>query len=240
MTQDDDVLQALNARSSANVADLHYFVVPAFWMHKAWPLLSGKRDDISREQIGPIQSQDLLWGAVSDNEDEEETTSTTTATAQQQHQQKSLMLHELQKRAKNVLIDTSAKPTVTTTSREERFARRHDHQHHAKAGTTLHPQKAHLQDFFLLGPSTWLLLKTKFGYDQEVKRKCALVEINGATTLAVVLQDKHQGKPAVYEAIPPSGRFGYEAVLDKDLVAAGEEELQHPGNVSDDDTDLVS
>jgi hypothetical protein len=124
---------------------------------------------------------------------------------------------------------------------------------HLNAEEPLRPDVKHERDFFLLGANAWLLVKIKFGFDVEIKRKCVM--FSRENPLAVEIQSQGKESQAVRIPIPATGRFRYEDVLSGSHVkeqhkvaaaaAAAAAQAKHLGNVSDDDTadcgdDLVS
>ena len=76
----------------------------------------------------------------------------------------------------------------------------------------------HTKDYFFIGPSAWLLVKEKFGYDgYELARSCSSSIVNGARTIAIQLLAEESDGSATSITIPPSGRFAYEKILQNDI-----------------------
>jgi hypothetical protein len=252
-------MQVMNTQSSKNQTDLSrlkFYVVPAAWMRKAWPVLTAQSvqyADNWRQDIGRIECKNLLvWeNAVSSDEDDDGDNANggkaVTAKVQQKQQQtrKERLMSELNKK---VAVN---KP----------FEQRPQHQRKA----TLHRDLKHEQDFFLLGSNAWFLIKEKFGCDEEIEKECVFDPTSNESRLAVVLhkseastlvvadsstlaqpQEQLLEHPVVKIPIPPTGRFSYEQYLDTTTAKLSNNHKNHnrpvdngthPGNVSEDDTD---
>jgi hypothetical protein len=253
-------MQVMNTQSSKNQTDLarlKFYVVPAAWMRKAWPVLTAQtvhNSDNWRQDIGRIECKDLLaWeNAVASDDDEDGANGNGKTAAfakiQQKKQQtrKEIMMSELNKQA------AVSKPSE----------KRSQHQHKA----TLRRELKHEQDFFLLGCNAWFLIKEKFGCEQEIEKECVFDPTSNESPLAVVLhksesstlvaadsnalaqpQEQLLEHPVVNIPIPPTGRFRYEQYLDTATNAKLSNNHKnhnrsldrgtHPGNVSEDDTD---
>jgi hypothetical protein len=196
-------MSTASSKKQLDLDRMFFYVVPAVWMRKAWPLLSGQKSvvDSGRMELADLVVRDH---EISDEEEEDA------------HSKKNLVLKELQKR---VAVPSSPVRVV----------------HHPHRRPQLRTGLAHAKDFFLLGPSAWQMLKHKFGYDQEIRLKCAFVEQPNGTTLAVILYpaDVAAGSAALHQPIPPTGRFGYESLLLKTT------RKENVGNVSDDENDAM-
>ena len=96
--------------------------------------------------------------------------------------------------------------------RLEKFHRRRE----MRNGSGLRPMKrglVHERDYFVLGPSAWTLVKSKFGDDgYEIARPCVSAKDN-KLAIQLLREESEGGKPTQIE-IPPSGRFAYERVVD--------------------------
>lgn len=255
-------MQVMNTQSSkkqTDLASLKFYVVPAAWMRKAWPVLTAQtvhNSDNWRQDIGRIECKELLvWeNAVSSDDDEDnagenDNGGKTAATAKVQQK-------EQQSRKERLMSELNKKVAVIKP-----FEKRPMHQHKA----TLRRELKHEQDFFLLGSNAWFLIKEKFGCDQEIEKECVFDPTSNESTLAVVLhksesltlaavdsnglaQPQEQLEhPVVNIPIPPTGRFRYEQYLGTPTngkVINNYKSLNrplddgtHPGNVSEDDTD---
>jgi hypothetical protein len=205
-------MQVMNTQSSkkqSDLARLRFYVVPAAWMRKAWPVLSGHSVQNNgtvnvnwRQDIGQIECKDLVRSAHDHDGNGNGGSPVGQGHGQEEQKRKELM-SELNKKVMNK---------------------------HRGNNTTLRRGLKHEQDFFLLGSNAWLLIQEKFGSDQAIEKTCVF-----DPTLAVVLHNKeskssqltangsHNGKPpqeqlelpAVHIPIPPTGRFRYEQYLDK-------------------------
>jgi hypothetical protein len=256
-------MQVMNTQSSkkqTDLARLKFYVVPAAWMRKAWPVLTAQKVQNSenwRQDIGGIECKDLLvWENSVSSDDEHDANgnngnggkTAVTAKVQQKEQQtrKEMMMSELNKKA------AVSKPSE----------KRPQHQHKA----TLRRELKHEHDFFLLGSNAWFLIKEKFGCDQEIEKECVFDPSSNESPLAVVLHKRESATlvaadsdslaqpqeqllehPVVNIPIPPTGRFRYEQYLDTTTSAKLSNNHKnhnrlgdhgsHPGNVSEDDTD---
>jgi hypothetical protein len=255
-------MQVMNTQSSkkqTDLARLKFYVVPAAWMFKAWPVLTAQTVPYAdnnhwRQDIGKIECRELLQeNAVSSDSEEDDMNGNNggngvaTAKVQQQEQQtrKARLMSELNKK-------------VADKPREKRLA------HQPKA--TLRRELKHEQDFFLLGSNAWLLIKEKFGCDEEIEKECVFDPTCNDSPLAVVLHERGSSTlvaadssssslaqpqeqlehPVVNIPIPPTGRFRYEQYLDDTTAKLSNNHKNHnrpldrgthPGNVSEDDTD---
>ena len=84
----------------------------------------------------------------------------------------------------------------------------------------------HGVDYFLLGPSAWLLVKEKFGYDKEIGWPCVYHSTN-ESTLSVAIgaiggASTNQAAHQNFIPIPPAGYFPYQQLL-SDLEGDSEE-----------------
>jgi hypothetical protein len=256
------VMNTVSSNKQTDLARLKFYVVPAVWMLKAWPVLTAQavqNSDDWRQNIGKIDCQDLLvWenavGSSSDDDNEVGANGTNgngNGKAQQKEQQtrKEMMMSELNKKA---AVSSEMRP-----------------QHQKKA--TLRRELKHEQDFFLLGSNAWFLIKEKFGCDLEIEKECVVDLSANESPLAVVLhkresttlvaatasdslaskpQEQLLQLPVVYIPIPPTGRFRYEQYLNTTSTSSSAklsnnhknynrplDRGSHPGNVSEDDTD---
>lgn len=92
----------------------------------------------------------------------------------------------------------------------------------------------HGEDYFLLGPRVWLLLKEKFGSDDVELGHPVVFHEAGDSTLAVAIDHQRQngsstGNPSKqYIPIPAAGHFPYHDLI-KDLEGDSEESFLPPG-----------
>lgn len=74
----------------------------------------------------------------------------------------------------------------------------------------------HEQDFFVLGPMAWNVVKLKFGQVGygliEIARPCVPAKNNGLLAIELRPEESEDNKPFQIE-IPAAGRFAYEQVM---------------------------
>lgn len=151
----------------------------------------------------------------------------------------------------NVDLLASENAEVSSSDEEERglpddsaASLVHGKKRYAMARPLLRRDLQHERDFFLLGANAWLLLKEKFGFDVEIKRRCVLH--TRENPVAVEVHPAEDDLSATYIPIPAGGRFRYEDSLSTNvaidqhkaaaLAAAAAAQAKHLGNVSDDET----
>jgi hypothetical protein len=251
-------MQVMNTQSSkrqTDLARLKFYVVPAAWMFKAWPVLTGQSvqtsNDNWRQDIGPIECKNLL---ISD--DEGDNGDINNHNGEEKDATAKIQQKEQQTRNKERLMSELNKGKVAANQPCEKRPRK----------ATLRRELKHEEDFFLLGSNAWFLIKEKFGNDQEIEKECVFDPTSNESPLAVVLHKSEASTlvaadssslaqpqeqlelPAVNIPIPPTGRFRYEQYLDTNDVAKLSNNHNnhnrpvldngtHPGNVSEDDTD---
>jgi hypothetical protein len=188
VTQDDDTRTVMNAMADHTQCDsLKFYIVPASWFLKAWPLLTARSPDGVqegwRESVGRIQNAELMnvEREVSSSDDEGDG---------------SLNAAERQKK---------------------RFEQLHLRMATKRQQSNMKQGMVHKNDYFFLGPSSWMLVKEKFDFDgHELGRSCVSTG-SSQNTLAIKLQpeESEDNKPLLID-IPASGRFAYEKVLPKE------------------------
>jgi ubiquitin carboxyl-terminal hydrolase 4/11/15 len=212
-------MKVMNAMSSKNTSDFYFYMVPASWMKKAWPMLtygsafnSGLLPvDNWRETIGPICCRDLVIpGTIGSSSTPPVVLNEEEGNAMQRDQTVDETITAGYWKQKEVL---SVSPASVRNDGSDLSTLR------------LLPGILHEVDFYFLGPSAWLLTKQKFGHDAEIK--CP-VQIKHHNVLAVEIEKDNS------VLIPPTGRFRYEQSLNAQsgFVAI----RRFPGNVSDDDS----
>jgi hypothetical protein len=179
-------MNAMADHTQNSLEDLRFFIVPASWFPKAWPLLTARSPDGVqegwRELIGRIQNSELMnvEREVSSSDDDDEGDS-------------NLSIAERSKKRFSLLHSRMAR------NRQQPIMRR---------------GLAHQRDYFFLGPSAWMLVKEKFGFDgYELSRSCVFTGTS-QNTVAIQLEaaESEDDKPMLID-IPPSGRFAYEKVV---------------------------
>lgn len=166
-------------KTSSALNDLKFYLVPAAWMIKAWPMLSArpssmdtnvdKADDGNkwREKVGIIENAGLLEldHAVSSSSDD-----------------------EADKKPKSQL-----QPPPSDSCQ-------------------LRNGLKHGEDFFLLGPSAWMLVNQKFGSDGVVLARPCVHHSAAESSIAVAI-DKKKVASHFLVPIPPSGHFPYATMI---------------------------
>ena len=184
----------MNAMSnqSPNAEPVEFYIVPSSWFINAYPILSARTPDgITdnwRDHIGRIPNSKLV------NVVEREVSSDEESPTQQNGKAKRLSgVSEVQKR---------------------RFENMHRRMLRNREQSTMKQGLVHQKDFFFLGPSAWMLVKEKFGFDgYELSRPCVPTG-NSRNTLAVKLRaTESEGGVSTLIEIPASGRFAYEKVI---------------------------
>jgi hypothetical protein len=173
-------------QTPASLESLKFYIVPASWFLKAFPMLTVRSPDVVQEgwrnQVGRIQNSDLMnvEREVSSSDDE----------------------------------DSSGN---NTERQKKRFELLHLRMSRNREQSTMKQGLVHEQDYFFLGPSTWMLVKEKFGFDgYELVRSCVSTGTN-QNALAIQLQaeESEDNKPMLID-VPASGRFAYEKVVPKE------------------------
>lgn len=185
-----------NNQSQTTTTDpLMFYIVPASWFLKAWPVLAARSPDGIqegwRELIGRIQNAELMnveREVSSSSDDDEGDDNANTLTAAERQKKRFEQLH---------LRMATKKSSATTTM------------------STMKKGMVHKVDYFFLGPSSWMLVKEKFDFDgYELARSCVSASLN---TLAIKLHaEESEDNKALLIDIPASGRFAYEKVIPKE------------------------
>lgn len=128
----------------------------------------------------------------------------------------------------NVEREVSSSDDESAERQKKRFEQLHLRMAKSRQQAVMKTGLEHTKDYFFLGPSAWLLVKEKFGFDgYELARYCVS---NGASVLSVQLQaEESEGNTATLIEIPPSGRFAYEKILlddnnDKSMLVPDEDQ----------------
>lgn len=185
---DDDIRLTLNAMSNvhaqAGKEPLHYYIVPATWFSKAYPVLTSRTSDgITdgwKEELGRISNSRLMNVVERENSSDDEETG-------------------------------SLNPCSVLEVQKKRFDLMHRRIRENQRQSTMKPGLVHARDFFFLGPGAWALVKEKFDFDgYELARP---VVAGPQNTLAIqLMEEESEGNKATMITIPPSGRFPYERV----------------------------
>lgn len=212
-------MTAMTNQTPEALQSLKFYVVTKSWFLRAWPLLMAKPTDTLddgaigddlREHIGKIQNAELVLVDSKSNPanmDEKGVGSSEDANSN----------HE--KNPQEYDIDQS-KQNIT-----EYYRRISEN----PETTKMKPGLEHTKDYFFLGPSAWLLVKEKFGFDgYEISRGCRK-GANGQGRIEIALLPGEESSKKNNEAnqnlmsnnivsteVPLSGRFPYEKVFKKD------------------------
>jgi hypothetical protein len=197
-------------KTPSSLEGLTFYMVPSSWLAKAWPMLDARPttvvstavDDYGkwRENVGIIQTSELLSTNHTVSSDEEGTE------------------------------NGNRKPANGTNLSQQQAPQSVSLRTDLKHGLALRAGLKHGVDYFLLGPSTWLLVKEKFGFDKEIGRPCVFHSTNYSTlSVAVDKQQPTNGGTPNNQAtqhslipIPPAGYFPYKQLL-SDLEGESEE-----------------
>jgi hypothetical protein len=240
--QEDDTMKVMNAmsmRAQASLDSLKYYIVPASWFLKAYPLLTSRTaDGIQegwREYVGRIENVQLLNIEHAISEDEQETNTTAAV---------STSASTSTMKDKETAATTSS--STTTTSDDNNGNKGPTTTRNKETKTTITVAKPFLQqlvrnrqqstvrvglrhkrDYFFLGPSAWEIVKEKFGHDNhELFRQCVFVGRAPHNEVAIQMLDEEGGGGAelpssLQVTIPPSGRFAYEKFIAKTNGGSG-------------------
>ena len=207
--QDDDTRNVMNAMSSkarSSLGTLKFYIVPASWFLKAWPLLMARSPEgikeSFREHIGSIQNAELLDDvehAVSSSDEENNIKSSDGSNN-----------------------DGNSSRESDAERQKRRFERLHRKMAMSRQQWTMRKGLSHKRDFFFLGSNAWTLVKEKFGFDgYELGRECVFTE-NSQNVVAIKL---HPGEVEDNKSdlicIPLSGRFAYEKTIAKSGTDTG-------------------
>ncbi len=198
---------------------LKFYAVTKSWFLRAWPLLTAKQNDTLddtaigddlREHIGKIQNSELIlddFKASPTSVDEKGVGPSADASSSGESN------------PQEYDIDQS-KQNITEYYR--RISKNSD-------TTKMRPGLVHTKDYFFLGPSAWLLVKEKFGFDgYEISRCCRKAAIGQGRIEIALLPGEESNENSgeanrnlmsnnlVSTAVPLSGRFPYEKVFEKD------------------------
>jgi hypothetical protein len=119
----------------------------------------------------------------------------------------------LDQNAQNAVSSSDEDDTNSPEIQKKRFEKLHLQTRNRKQ-SVMRSGLTHTKDYFFLGPSAWMLVKEKFGFDgHELGRYCVFTG-TGNHVLAIQLQEpeveEHQSRLI---PIPPSGRFAYEKIV---------------------------
>jgi hypothetical protein len=241
-------MTAMTNQTATALESLKFYVVSKSWFVRAWPILTAKPNELVdddnnmnmienlREHIGKIKNSDLVFVDSStksqttsiDEKDEGVcVTDENENAASADNDNNSDNNHEGNSSSNSSLHDINrSKSTIS-----EYYRRISEN----SETTKMKPDLLHTQDYFFLGPSAWMLVKEKFGYDgYEISRCCKKVvqqRTGGQGRIAVALlpgeentlstcgnssnneSEQHNINLLSSTIVPLSGRFPYEKVL---------------------------
>lgn len=187
---DDDIRTVMNAMSGQARSEsdpLSFYIVPASWFVKAFPILMARSPDGIldnwKENIGRISNVELInvtGREVSSDDDE------------------------------------IVKPGAVSDVQKKRFELLHRKIVQNRQQSTMKHGLVHKKDFFFLGPSAWMLVKEKFDFDGYELSRPVVPTPNTRNTIAIQLRDEEsEGYVSSLISIPLSGRFAYEKVISR-------------------------
>jgi hypothetical protein len=184
-------MNAMANKTEVSLESLQYFVVPASWFTKAWPLLTTRSPDGIqeewRDQVGRIQNAELL-----------------------------------DQNAQNAVSSSDEDDTNNSPERQKkRFEKLHLQMARNRQQSVMRSGLTHMKDYFFLGPSAWMLVEEKFGFDgHELGRSCVFTG-TGNNVLAIQLQETEvEENQSRLIPIPASGRFAYEKIVPSESTSA--------------------
>jgi hypothetical protein len=220
-------MTAMTNQSAAALKNLKFYVVTKSWFVRAWPILTAKpndpiADDIGqnlREHIGKIQNSELVRVDTKSqtssidktnegvNSPTDETASADDTNSDDNHEGNASSQYDINRSKLNINL--------------------YHHRILENPETTkMKPGLLHTRDYFFLGPSAWMLVKQKFGYDgYEISRCCkkdpsrashgriAVALLPGEDTTIPTSGIEGENTNLLSTTVPLSGRFPYEKVL---------------------------
>lgn len=188
-------------KTSSSLSGLTFFLVPSTWLLKAWPMLSA--GDSNPPSNGNGGSVDEKW------------------------RERVGMIQNGELLSWDRAVSSSDEEGGENGNSKPPKLRK---QQKPPDACPLRSDLAHGEDYFLLGPSAWLLVKEKFGSDEvELGRPC--VFHNTEESLLAVAMDQPQNGSSNTAAsssqnkqlipIPPAGYFPYGRLI-KDLEGDSE------------------
>lgn len=217
LLQDEDTRNVMNAMSDPtpeNLERLTFYVIPASWFVKAWPILSARPDiksniPLQKEHVGRILNAGLVVQMPERDDAEED-----------------------RKPAATYSSSTGSTKFDQAKANMEMFHHRRRTQ--KQTTTRMRPGLRHAKDYFFVGANVWELVKNKFGYDgYEVRRTSCkatnatvssteeeqgtiaigLLPGEGAHAVAISANGPLPTKDVEFVVIPPTGRFPYEKIV---------------------------
>jgi hypothetical protein len=220
-------------RADPKLDSLRFFAVPSQWFLRAWPILTARSPDVItdenwRESIGWIQNVELIDDSERDVPSDEEESSDNGLMNNINNNNEDGGLqphHQQQQQQQQQTLSQNEQNRVRIHRLHKRMARKRQTTHTFKAGLV------HTEHYFFLGPSAWMLVKSKFGFDgYELSRPCVAKSIRGTIAISLHPINGHDttssggvgptiqtldGSSIPTIQIPSTGRFPYEKVVAK-------------------------
>ncbi len=195
-------MTAMANQTPKALEDLKFYVVTKSWFVRAWPILTMKPNDDLDEtiigddltvHIGRIQNSELVLDPKSQGSTEEKEEADDEANPADGHGNP--QEYDIDQSKQNI----------------SEYYRR------ISENPTMKKGLVHTKDYFFLGPSAWMLVKEKFGFDgYEISRCCKKVDGQGRIEIALLEGEKaNESTTNNLEStvVPLSGRFQYEKVF---------------------------
>lgn len=143
----------------------------------------------------------------------------------------------LDQNAQNAVSSSDEDDTNSPDRQKERFEKMHLQMARNRQQSVMRSGLTHTKDYFFLGPSAWMLVKEKFGFDgHELGRYCVFTG-TGNNVLAIQLQESEvEENQSRLIPIPASGRFAYENIVPSESINASTSDIvpeeEEEGNAS--------
>ena len=215
----------MSTQSSSSLESLHFYAVAGSWFRKAWPVLTSRSEIATenwREELGQINNKEL----VDEDNLDQVTPSDEALTSGRMKMDNSLgSLDIISRQSSDIAADTqqrTSSPLVEGGNGQKT----------QKSAPKLRSTSEHEKDYFFLGPSAWILVREKFGFDGcTIQRSCVFAGQNQSEVAIQLLAGEYApGKSSVI-IVPPSGRFSFERSLEQPQPKPDSIEQYH-----DDDT----
>lgn len=205
--RDDDTRKVLNVMAAKKTASslngLTFYMVPSAWLVKAWPMLSAT--PASKPPPNGI-------GGVDDDD---------------KWRERLGIIQNASLLAWDHAVSSSDEEGGENGSSKSPSAKK---QQQPPDGTPLRRDLSHGEDYFLLGPSLWFLVKEKFGTDDVVLGRPCVFHNAEESTLAVAIDQPAESGSSKKQLIPipPAGYFPYNKLID-DLEGDSQESFLPQG-----------
>lgn len=197
-------------KTSSSVSGLQFYMVPSAWLVKAWPMLSALSSPPGPPSNGHGGSGDEKW----------------------RERVGIIQVGELL--SWDRAVSSSDEEGGDNGQSKPPKLRKHQK---PPDSCPLRNDMTHGEDFFLIGPSVWLLLKQKFGTDDVELGRPVVFHSAEQSTLAVALDPEPANGSSTTKSssqnkqlipIPPGGHFPYKQLI-KDLEGDSQESFLPQG-----------